>query len=176
MISKKDELEYAWKWFEFHADQRLRAFYYYLIIIGALGYGYLFCLNSDNKVSVSSLAPLLGFLGALISVAFLIIEIRNVDLVNIGRDELRRLNLKPSIINHDYYKSNCLRGFISHKFCLRFVYLAVFFICLFLFLDGSSHWRWWLPFISFIMLVLSVCEESFLKLINPLRWKEKREQ
>ncbi len=39
-IQLKDKLDYAWKWFEYHAGQRLVAFNFLLVLMGALSVGY----------------------------------------------------------------------------------------------------------------------------------------
>jgi|GEM_PF-63341 len=121
---RNSKQKYAWKWFEFHADQRLRAFYYYLIIIGALSWGYLSNENSTGR--------LIAFLSAIMSIAFLMLEIRNANLINLGRKELRRLEFTPSVNDYNAYKihKGLLNHLISHEFWLRFIYLLIFFISL----------------------------------------------
>jgi hypothetical protein len=122
-------IETTWKWFEYHADQRLHAFYYFLLIIGALGYGYVYCLTQiTTNLSVYGFAPSIALLAAVISVAFLFIEIRNLNLVNIGRDELVRLKFPASIINKDKYDGSICERLSSHSVWLRFIYLVVFFV------------------------------------------------
>ena len=37
-MEDKEKLYYAWNWFEFHANQRLVLFRFFLIFIGAIGY------------------------------------------------------------------------------------------------------------------------------------------
>ncbi|MFH1617420.1 MAG: hypothetical protein ABIB65_02460, partial [Candidatus Margulisiibacteriota bacterium] len=80
---KQNRLDVTWKWFEFHANQRFSAFYYYLITIGALSWGFITCINKNSNLEL--LALLISFLGFIVSYVFLHLEIRNVELVNIGR-------------------------------------------------------------------------------------------
>ncbi len=40
--------EHAWEWFHFHADQRLKVFNFYLIIVGALIAGTLTVLEKER--------------------------------------------------------------------------------------------------------------------------------
>jgi hypothetical protein len=147
------QLEVVWNWFEFHADQRLRAFYYFLIIIGALSLGYIQCIQGCDQLKV--LSPFIGLLGLLVSYAFLHLEIRNVELVNIGREALRKFHFLPAEIdgtkepkeNYASQKYNALNealrpeklpfwlffvkeSFIRHEFWLRFIYLITSFVSL----------------------------------------------
>ncbi len=97
-------LETTWKWFEFHANQRFSAFYYFLIIIGALSFGYIQSIGGGEQLQV--LAPFLSFLGVLVSFAFYFLEIRNVELVNIGRQALRRLTFNPACVDYSYFSDD----------------------------------------------------------------------
>lgn len=82
-------LNYAWNWFSYHANQRLTAFNYFLIIVGFLATGYITSLEKGlNIVQIA-----IGFFGILISIAFLVLDIRNEQLVNDGRDALRKLEV-----------------------------------------------------------------------------------
>lgn len=80
-------LTYAWNWFSYHASQRLTAFHYFLIIVGFLVAGYITCV--DKKLY--AMQVVLGFVGVLISIAFLALDARNEQLVDDGRDALRKL-------------------------------------------------------------------------------------
>src|SRR5262245_11862963 len=80
-------LTYAWNWFNYHANQRLTAFHYFLIIVGFLVAGYIPCFEKNFY----GLQVVLGFVGFLISIAFLALDARNEQLVNDGRDALRKL-------------------------------------------------------------------------------------
>jgi len=129
MDNSKDKiLEITWKWFEYHASQRMLAFYYFLLIIGALGYGYIYCLGVKNSPYVASFAPIVALFVAIISFAFLCIEIRNLNLVNIGREELIKLGFPPCKKNKDRFSANIDERMFSHSVWLRFIYLSIFFI------------------------------------------------
>jgi hypothetical protein len=78
---------YAWNWFSYHANQRLTAFHYFLIIVGFLVAGYVTCVEKK----LYALQVVLGFVGVLISVAFLALDARNEQLVDDGRDALRKI-------------------------------------------------------------------------------------
>lgn len=48
LAKKIDErYKYAWDWFSYHAAQRLIAFRYFLLIIGAISLGYLKCHENE---------------------------------------------------------------------------------------------------------------------------------
>ncbi len=84
-----------WKYFEFHADQRLRAFYYYLIIIGALAFAYYYCStfnlpkDAEQIFNFRLFAPYISIFAAMVSIGFFFLEVRNVELINTGRDRLK---------------------------------------------------------------------------------------
>lgn len=80
-------LTYAWAWFSYHANQRLTAFHYFLIIVGILATGYATSLEKDLYL----MQVILGTVGITISVAFLALDVRNATLVNDGRDALWNL-------------------------------------------------------------------------------------
>jgi hypothetical protein len=82
-------MNYAWEWFKYHADQRLKAFNYYLIIVGILALAYSTALkeglNSQTaQHSWRDFAVVIAICGCIISIAFLMIEIRNRELVDSG--------------------------------------------------------------------------------------------
>lgn len=136
--------ELWWKYFEFHADQRLRAFYFFLIIIGALSVAYYTCLRDCY---LRDFAPNMCLLSMFTALGFFFLEIRNVQLVNTGREALKRL--MPEIegsdsgLNKAWGSMHYLRyipfpgwvrsmffPFIRHQFWLRLIYLIVFFAAL----------------------------------------------
>jgi hypothetical protein len=86
-VKTQPTLVYAWSWFGYHAQQRLTAFNYFLVVAGLLTSGYVTCYNSH----LYSLQIVIGIIGALISIGFLALDVRNEELVNDGRDALRKL-------------------------------------------------------------------------------------
>lgn len=150
--------EISWQWFKFHAIQRFSAFYYYLLIIGALAFGYIRCFGGASQLKL--ILPFLSFFSFLVSIAFLHLEVRNVELVNIGRKSMRRLNLLPAKIDYanrstdtsvsDENKSDRIQAMenaishgvglsfplsiflrvslVKHNFWFRLIYLNVVFI------------------------------------------------
>ncbi len=93
-------LTYAWNWFAYHANQRLQAFNFFLLILAALATGYLTALDKDY----GPLQIAIGVAGILISFAFLALDFRNEELVTDGRRALRMLEraLEIDIHRSDY--------------------------------------------------------------------------
>src|SRR3989339_1452578 len=81
-----DRLKYAWDWFSYHANQRLTAFHFFLIILSATIIGYTNTLEKFPLVSAS-----IGLLGIGVSFAFYVLDIRNEELVGCGRHALDEL-------------------------------------------------------------------------------------
>lgn len=79
--------DYAWKWFEYHAKQRVSMFNFFLIASGVLAHAYvnLICEKCFG------LAMGLAAIGTIISGSFLILDLRNAQLVYWGEDIMRRL-------------------------------------------------------------------------------------
>lgn len=144
---KKLELQYkyAWDWFQYHAQQRLVAFRYFLIIVGALFVGYQKCLEENGQPKLKLFICLFGFL---FSFAFYFLEIRNEELVNCGRDSLDKiekdigLTIREDDENRKHLKKPWLLKKLmpekwfnlitKHKFWFRVIYLISGFIFLYL--------------------------------------------
>ena|ERR1700686_5692075 len=90
-LETKDVLEYSWKWFEYHAGQRLSAFRFFMVFLGAMAVALGQALKEGQFHVIALIA---GPLGILISVAFLMLEFRNEALVQIGREALKSLEKK----------------------------------------------------------------------------------
>lgn len=128
------QLEYSWRWFEFHAEQRLKAFYYFLIIVGFLWYSY----ASDFIRSENFLKILLCLVGMSISLAFLCLEFRNEHLVNFARDELDKLDTEIETEIRRKDKEDKRKFFITHSFWLKVIYISSLLIFFILFLKDSK--------------------------------------
>ncbi len=76
--------KYAWDWFSYHAAQRMTALNYFFVTVGIFAVAYSKCVG--NKWS--GFGFLVGALGALSSVAFWFLDVRNEELVNCGREAL----------------------------------------------------------------------------------------
>lgn len=87
------EQAYAWNWFSYHAGQRLTAFNFFLVILGAVLVGYVQAITND----LQALGVVLGLFGLLVSLAFWAIDVRNAELVACGRAALDKLEGSLSI-------------------------------------------------------------------------------
>jgi hypothetical protein len=121
-MTPKDVLDYAWDWFEYHAGQRMVAFRFFLILLSALVLGVATVLKDGQYGLASAVA---GF-GAFISFAFLMLELRNEALVNVGRTALlyversdEALKATPLQLLHSDRNRSILT---SHKLWLRAIY------------------------------------------------------
>jgi hypothetical protein len=85
------DFQYAWNWFSYHASQRLTAFNFFLVLLGAILVGYSQAASHDVKV----LGAALGLFGALVSAAFWVMDVRNTELVQCGRAALDQLEDSP---------------------------------------------------------------------------------
>jgi hypothetical protein len=77
-------LEYGFKWFEFHAQQRISTFNFYLLVMSGLVAAASFSLK--EKIPAGSIVTSLMMLGA--SVLFWQLDVRNRQLIKIGEDIL----------------------------------------------------------------------------------------
>lgn len=139
---------YSWEWFKYHAAQRLATFNFFLIVTGIIGYG----LILANEDSIKKLLCVVGFI---MPITFWLLEIRNEELVNYGREALKGFEKEKDIkliTTGEYIKRaklpismDCLsrfilawkfgkakkwrKGWIKHHFIFRLIFFAT--SCLF---------------------------------------------
>jgi hypothetical protein len=85
------QFDYAWKWFCFHADQRVKMFNYMLIVFGIFAAGVVNALH--NQMQIDAVVGLC-FFAAVLAVIFMLLDRRNRDLVWLGEDVLMDLERK----------------------------------------------------------------------------------
>jgi len=133
MDTTKDH-EYAWNWFEYHAGQRLTEFRFFLIFFGALALGFRIGLEDGNLIIARGICAF----GVFVSFAFLMLDYRNEQLVNVGRDALMYLEQsnepKLQLLNVDQHRSCWL---MSHGFWFKTIYV----VCMVLFIIGAFYPR-----------------------------------
>ncbi|MHC5057061.1 MAG: hypothetical protein ACYTKD_20480 [Planctomycetota bacterium] len=138
----KLRLDYAWKWFEFHARQRITMFSFFLVTGGILANAYVAAAANGPWYSASAV----GIVGALASVAFVFLDCRNRWLVGLAEDvladtersalfaesivELKHGNGQPvGILKRDEAEKEATswhrRILFRHKWWIRFMELAV---------------------------------------------------
>ena len=151
-------LDYTWKWFEYHAGQRMKAFHFFLLFISAIGFISIGILNrEDCEKYIWLLIGVIGLLMAVISSLFWILDVRNRELVKCGRkvlDELENKLRQPGNISFlvRYYDKEriCLKDFkdipekfkdkdktpIRHSFVFGVIFKSLFILGNILFLSG----------------------------------------
>jgi hypothetical protein len=132
-MNTKEMQEYAWGWFEYHAGQRLVAFRFFLIFLGVLVLG----LGNSLKDGNLTLASAISVAATIVSFAFLMLEIRNEQLVNVGRAALKKLedseDFKLASPEVKLFHADDKRSlFVSHKLWFRLIYGLCILVFLFL--------------------------------------------
>jgi hypothetical protein len=85
---QKLQFDYAWKWFAYHADQRIRMFNFMLVALGFLSAAVVGAIG--NKMASGATATLC-FVAGTISLIFLALDTRNRELVRLGEEVLTYL-------------------------------------------------------------------------------------
>lgn len=83
----KLRFDYAWKWFDFHAKQRMQLFNFFVIITGVLATA--FATAYDKDLHYVSLAVCL--LGSIAAIGFIVFDIRSRELTRYAEDVLDKL-------------------------------------------------------------------------------------
>jgi len=136
------KMKYAWDWFQYHADQRLKAFNYFVVVLGILIAAYgaaikeVLTITSRYPRPYEVFACAVAVCGAVISFAFLLIEVRNTELVECGRRWLDKLEQELRMrLREDDRERRCLPtaggwltgrirpdSMIKHRCWIRFIY------------------------------------------------------
>jgi len=77
----------AWEYFKYHAEQRIVLFRYYLTLITALSAGYIFLLQDYRLIYLGG-ACLAGFLMLVLSNKFLMLDKRNIELIQYSKNAI----------------------------------------------------------------------------------------
>ena len=79
------QFEYAWRWFDLHAKQRVSMFNFFLLSVGALAtaYGLLF------REQLYVVAAVAAFMGVFVSLVSCLLDVRNHELVKMGEKALK---------------------------------------------------------------------------------------
>ena len=78
------QFEYAWRWFELHAKQRVSMFNFFLLSVGALATAYGLLLREQLYV----VAAVAAFMGVFVSLVSCLLDVRNRKLVKMGEEAL----------------------------------------------------------------------------------------
>ena len=79
------QFEYAWRWFDLHAKQRVSMFNFFLISVGALATAYGLLLREQLYV----VAAVAAFMGVFVSLVSCLLDVRNHELVKMGEEALQ---------------------------------------------------------------------------------------
>lgn len=82
----ENRLFYAWNWFSFHAGQRTTVFNFFLVAIGFILAAYARFVDKEPLLSAC-----VAFIGIVVSLIFLGLDVRNRVLTHMGEAVLRRL-------------------------------------------------------------------------------------
>jgi hypothetical protein len=111
-------IDHAWKWFEYHATQRMTMLRFYLIAAGGIGAGVGVLLAANE----SFLAGAISVIGMLTSYSFKQLDRRVSDLVKIGEDALNSEQQKMSAeLNSKVWKI-CKRGGVRRRGACLYTY------------------------------------------------------
>ena len=80
---QKLQFDFAWKWFAYHADQRVKMFNFMLIVFGIFAAG---LVNALDKHVPKPAVVLFAFFAGILALVFSLLDRRNRDLVWLGED------------------------------------------------------------------------------------------
>ena len=81
------QFEYAWRWFDLHAKQRVSMFNFFLLSVGALATAYGLLLREQLYV----VAAVAAFMGVFVSLVSCMLDVRNRELVKMGEEALKEV-------------------------------------------------------------------------------------
>ena len=84
---RRDQFEYAWRWFDMHARQRVLMFNFFLLAAGAIAnaYGLLF------REQLYGPAAAVALIGLIVSLVAYVLDVRNHQLVDMGEEALKQV-------------------------------------------------------------------------------------
>ena len=81
------QFEYAWRWFDAHAKQRVAMFNYFLLAVGVLANAYGLLLREQLYWPAVSVAAI----GVFVGIVAYVLDVRNHQLVGMGEKALKRV-------------------------------------------------------------------------------------
>jgi hypothetical protein len=82
--------DHAWNWFAHHAEQRMAALRFFLLVIGIFAVGYYQTLNNGHYV----IAAAFSILSCCFSILFWRLDIRTRELIKVGEDVLSETEIE----------------------------------------------------------------------------------
>lgn len=86
-IDDSVRFDYAWKWFDFHADQRMKMFNYQVIVFGIFATGVVTAIDKG----LADVAAILCLIAGSLAIIFSRLDSRNQRLLSLGEDVLAEL-------------------------------------------------------------------------------------
>jgi len=105
----KLQFEYAWRWFDSHAKQRMTMFYYYLVMIGILANAWVASYDKGQ----TNIAVAISVLGIVTSVAAICFDMRNRQMCTAAEDILEKLETTAIYRTQTDDGNKCLVGPLS---------------------------------------------------------------
>ncbi len=123
-FSLSTDRDYAWKYFNLHAEQRLKTFHFYIIIITLL-FGAIFTLA---KIKLNSYILPMGGLITFFSFIFWKLDERNKELIHNAESCLKKLEKKSQIklFNNDENQTSIKRNMTQNFFIKHFTFSESF--------------------------------------------------
>jgi hypothetical protein len=136
----KARIDLAWKFFELHANQRTTMFRFFSAMVPLVIAGYFYLANFQPGFSFPYTLAALAVIGFVLSIGFLMIDQRNVQLVNLSREHLRTLETRclypsggyPGVFNSAEKSDAPCCGLARFRFVMPGMYLFAAVVFLFL--------------------------------------------
>jgi hypothetical protein len=119
--------EYAWRYFELHANQRISLFrnFVFILTVYITGIGFLVVKFHDSSYIEEIAAIVLSLTFILVTIIFWLLDARNRHLVHIGEDSLKEYeNSSAGNAEHKLFIQENKRSFcgLKHTYCFRILF------------------------------------------------------
>lgn len=126
-----DLQDYVWRYFEFHANQRILLFRFYIAIFvffgSAIGFSFIRFYNPGKLAEITVIVSSLTFI--ILTLIFQLLDRRNCQLIEYSKNALRDIELfhnftpdSSRIFTKENLDANDKRSRISHKKCFSLIY------------------------------------------------------
>lgn len=131
-ITDKERLDYAWKHFALVADQRIKTFNFYIIILAAAVSGTISAMSPKVSLSPEQFR-LMGVAHMLIALVFFLIDLRGCRILAIVSDALAEIEESPAfrdckklILEDRFRNKQGTWQFISYRWSFGITFAAQF--------------------------------------------------
>jgi hypothetical protein len=134
----KLRFDFAWKHFDFHAKQRTTMFQYFVTVAPLIVAAYFYFLKEKPVAYVPQSLFVIAVIGAVLSIVFGLLDVRNRDLYRISERNLHLLEKSylyktpldgfTGIISeeHKTYDNKCGYWLIKFRFLMALIYFLAF--------------------------------------------------